>query len=94
MVLGSTSLKVAMHAPCPVVVLRSAAADGSAGPLAEALLTAGVPVGLATGYSAAELAPPLRGLPVLDKPYQSSDAIEFVRRLIGTNGHLPPDTCV
>ena len=34
MVLGSTSLKVAMHAPCPVVVLRSAAADASAGPSA------------------------------------------------------------
>ena len=48
-------------------------------PLAEELLTRGVPIALATGYDVASLPENFQGVPHLRKPFRDTD----VRRLVG-----------
>jgi CheY-like chemotaxis protein len=57
-------------------------ADGSAAPVAEALVAAGVPFAVMTGYDAREIADPtLRAAPCLGKPYGLQDLHAMLARL-------------
>ena len=67
-----------------VVLLDLGLADGFAGPLAAALRAEGVPFVLSTGYSTELLDDPaLRDAPVLRKPYERSELVQTLARLVG-----------
>jgi CheY-like chemotaxis protein len=67
-----------------VVLLDLGLADGFAGPLAAALRAEGVPFVLTTGYPP-ELfdEPVLCAAPVLKKPYERSELVQTLARLVG-----------
>ena len=67
-----------------VVLLDLGLADGFARPLAAALRAAGVPFVLSTGYPTELLDDPARrDAPVLSKPYERSELVQTLARLIG-----------
>ena len=67
-----------------VVLLDLGLADGFARPLAAALRAEGVPFVLSTGYSTELLDDPaLRDAPVLRKPYERSELVQTLARLVG-----------
>ena len=77
-----TSALSLVNDPLDVAVLDLNLRGESSLPVAEALLSRGIPIVFATGYDTAFMPEPLRGAPVLHKPITDAALVEAVARAL------------
>jgi CheY-like chemotaxis protein len=71
-----------VNGPLDIAVLDLNLRGESSLPVAEALLSRGIPIVFATGYDTAFMPEPLRGAPVLHKPITDAALVEAVARAL------------